>query len=415
MAYESFMAAFGTPRQDIENQMQEMVNEQFFVSSSYRNDIYQEKEFGSLEFKRIEARVTHLIDSATGLRVGDDFKKITFKDIHFKPMLGSRYKFDENIWLVYATDNINSPTSSCYVRRCNNTMNMLDRYGNIHREPCYIEYKPTKTSVGEYDSLTLPFTKQVMYCQLNKWTENIGINNRFMFGDDVFKISDRVRFNRTETFNEETLNTNRYYMDYDNLNEFDNLELKIADFKMPDWSIKVQPDLKGIIGDTGTLTAAVLLNDEAEEEGVLWYSSNEEIAIIDKATGEYQLLANGDAIFYAKLENNEYYYSEINVKVSDSSQDIYENVLIPETNYIKLNETVNYEIYEYKNGQRIDTTFEINVNQLPLKDYKFKIIDGNHFTITNLKQNTNTLLKLECTNVRDGSIKVEFIEMGGIF
>ena len=135
--YQSFMAAFGeSPKEDIERQMQELVNEQFIVSSSFAPQVYVEKEFGTLEFEKIEARVTHLIDSATGLRVGDDFKKITFRDLEYLPPMGGRFKFDDNIWIVYGTDNINSTTSACLVRRCNNTMNMLDRYGNIHQEPC---------------------------------------------------------------------------------------------------------------------------------------------------------------------------------------------------------------------------------------------------------------------------------------
>lgn len=411
------MSAFGaSPKEDIERQMQELVNEQFIVSSSFAPQVYVEKEFGTLEFEKIEARVTHLIDSATGLRIGDDFKKITFRDLNYHPALGGRYKFDDNIWLVYATDNINSTTSSCFVRRCNNTMNMLDKYGNIHNEPCYIEYKPTKTSVGEFDRLSLPFTKQVMYCQLNKWTKDIGINNRFMFGSDVFKITDRVRFNRTETFNDETMNTNRYYMDYDNLNEFDNVELGIADYKMPNWSITIdKTELYTNIGGSGTLTASVSLDDtEQAGEAVIWSSSDPNIIEINADTGEYNAVALGECVITCSLGGNSYYNTSIHATVAEESAENYENILTPEVDYITLNTTQKYSIYEYLNGEPTDTSFTIQQPHLP-NYYKLTIIDGNNFTITNLKQYTNSDLEFILINNRDNSTVTLTIELGGVF
>lgn len=415
--YSSFMSAFGgSPKEDIERQMQELVNEQFIISSSYAPQVEVEKAFGTLEFEKIEARVTHLIDSATGLRIGDDFKKITFRDLNYHPSMGGRYRFDNNIWLVYATDNINSTTSSCFVRRCNNTMNMLDEYGNIHYEPCYIEYKPTKTSVGEFDRLSLPFTKQIMYCQLNDWTKNIGINDRFMFGSDVFKITDRVRFNRTETFNDETMNTNRYYMDYDNLNEYDNVELGIADYKMPDWSVSIdKTELYVGAGSTGSLTAIVSLNDIVKpNEAVVWSSSNTDIITIDATTGEYTAVATGECTITCELGGNGYYNTAIPVYVTNEAVTNYENILTPDVNYITLNNTQEYSIYEYLNGEPTDTSFTIQEPHLP-SYYKLTIIDGNRFAITNLKQYTKNTLDFVLINNRDDSTVTLTVELGGVF
>ena len=415
--YQSFMAAFGeSPKEDIERQMQELVNEQFIVSSSFAPQVYVEKAFGTLEFEKIEARVTHLIDSATGLRVGDDFKKITFRDLDYLPPLGGRFQFDNNIWLVYGTDNINSTTSACLVRRCNNTMNMLDRYGNIHQEPCYIEYKPTKTSVGEFDRLSLPFTKQVMYCQLNKWTEDIGINRRFMFGKDVFKITDRVRFNRTKTFDDGTLNTNRYYMDYDNLNEFDNIELGIADYKMPNWEITInKTELIVAPNATGVLTASASLDEEVQlDEPLNWYSSDTSVMTIDQTTGEYTAIANGVCTITCELGGNAYYHSSVNVTVTDSTVEDYENKLTPDTTYLTINETQQYSIYEYLNGEVTDTSFTIQAPHLT-GYYKLEIIDGNNFAITNLKQYSKSNLDFVLINNRDDSTLTLSIELGGIF
>lgn len=416
--FSSFMATSGTPKEDILEQMQEMVNEQFEVASSVQDDIYQEVEFGTLQFKKIEARITHLINSATGDRVGDDFKKITFKDLSFKPKLGSRYKFDENIWLVYATDNIKSATSACYVRRCNNTMGMLDKYGNVHREPCYIEYKPTKTSVGEYDNITLPFTKQILYCQLNDWTKNVGISSRFMFGGDVFKISDRVKFNQTETFNANSAAINRYYMDYDNKNEYDNETLQVADYKLPDYTISVQSPLIVQANATATLTATVLLDNVQVDEDVVWYSSNTQIITVNKDTGEYVAKANGNAIIYAKLKGNEYFQSAISVEVVSPLDYVYESKITPFETYIPLGTTQNYAIYKYCNGVPTEAIFTITASQLDNSYFDLTIIDGNHFSIKNKKQNNDTLLKVvaETGNalLEENTVTI-YIELGGIF
>ena len=415
--YKTFMSAFGSsPKEDIEKQMQELVNEQFIVSSSYAPQVEVEKAFGTLEFEKIEARVTHLIDSATGLRVGDDFKKITFRDLNYHPPMGGRYRFDNNIWLVYATDNINSTTSSCYVRRCNNTMTMLDKYGNIHQEPCYIDYKPTKTSVGEFDRLSLPFTKQVMYCQLNEWTKNIGINNRFMFGSDVFKITDRVRFNRTETFNDDTMNTNRYYMDYDNLNEFDNVELGIADYKMPDWSLNIdKTELYTSIGSSGKLNVSVFLKGDLQVgEPVIWSTTNSAVISINADTGEYEAIGAGDCDIICELSGNTVYKTSIKAIISDQPIENYTNVLTPEVTYLTLNQKQDYSVYEYLNGELTDTSFTIQAPHLP-SYYNLTIIDGNNFAITNLKQYTKSTVDFILINNRDESTLTLSIELGGVF
>ena len=123
---------------------------------------------------------------------------------------------------------------------------------------------------------------------------------------------------------------------------------------------------------------------------------------------------SGKAIIYAKMINNENFYSEINVEVSDEQLNIYKNMISPKVDYIPLNNTQEYEVYETLNGNKTDTQFEIKVFGMKDKYYTFNK-NGNVFKIKNILQNENDLLQVECINLRDNSIAKLEIELGGLF
>jgi len=121
--YDSFMAVNGNPKDKWYEDFQEFQEQQFDDASTVQYDIEEEIEFGTLEFKPIRARLTTIIDVKTGQRNGDDFRKITFFDYTHRPAPGTRYRFDDNIWIVFATKNLKVSSSSVYVYRCNTTLN----------------------------------------------------------------------------------------------------------------------------------------------------------------------------------------------------------------------------------------------------------------------------------------------------
>ena len=413
--YESFLFNTLDPFTEYHTIEQEVLNDMFFDAPTWYDDIYQETKFGSLEFEKINARVVQIMDSKVGDRINDDYRKLIFPDINFKPELGSRYKFNDNVWIVYSTDNIKSVHSSCYVRRCNNTINLQDKYGNIHQEPCVVDVKPTKSGIQEYEYLSIPIARQIVMYQLNEWTKDLFINSRIMFNRQVYKIGAMMDLNRVETFNPDSIKLIKCYIDDDLVNEYDNFELQIADYKKYNYFIETLTELSGTLNEEGTLTAKVYLDKNfLSEEKVNWYSDNEEIVEVDKITGQYKFVKAGTANIYAKMFNNEKFYSIIPVKIFEEQPNIYKNVLIPKVDYISLNAKQNYEIYETLNGKKIDTKFNISAFGMPLKYYEFTKTD-NSFSVKNLLQNDNNLLKIECLNLRDNS-KVEFeIELGGLF
>ena len=412
--YDSFMYNTIKPFDEFHLFEQELVNEDFEYAPTWYEDIEQETEFGSLEFIKIDARINQIMDSKVGDRINDDYRKIIFRDLSFRPKLGSRYRFDNNIWIVYSTDNIKSTHSSCYIRRCNNTINVQDKYGNIHQEPCVVDIKPTKSGITEQESMSTPVARQVLMYQVNKWTKPLFINSRIMFNRQVYKIGSIMELDRTETFNADSINLVKCYVDNDLVNEYDNEELQVADYKNYNYSVNVISELIGTKNSTGILTATVSLNNEEVDEKINWYSSNENIISINKETGAYEMLNLGEAIVYAKMANNENFYNEISVKVSEEQLNIYKNVINPNVNYIPLNSTQEYEIYETLNGNKIDTEFEVSVYGMKDKYYTF-VKNGNTFKITNNLQNENNLLQIECVNLRDNSIVKLEVELGGLF
>lgn len=412
--YDSFMYNTIEPSQEFHSFEQALVNEDFEYSPTWHEDIEQEISFGSLSFRKIDARVNQIMDSKVGNRINDDYRKIIFRDLSFKPELGSRYKFDNNIWIVYSTDNIKSVHASCYVRRCNNTINVQDKYGNIHQEPCIIDIKPTKSGITEQEYMSTPIARQVLMYQLNQWTQPLFINSRIMFNRQVYKIGAIMELDRTETFNPESVKLVKCYVDDDLLNEYDNEELQVADYKHYNYTIDTTNELIGLKGESGTIEAKVTFNDKEVAENIVWYSSDDNIITIDKNTGKYHLLNSGTAIVYAKMANNENFYTIINIEVTETQLNKYANIINPYVIYIPLNNTQEYQVYETLNGKKTNTKFEITVSGMKDKYYTFTQSD-NSFSITNNLQNENNLLQVECKNLRNGSIAKIEIELGGLF
>lgn len=92
------------------------------------------------------------------------------------------------------------------------------------------------------------------------------------------------------------------------------------------------------------------------------------------------------------------------------------SVLLPRTNEIKLNESVEFSIYNYTNGKANNDTFSIVVNGgISNVNYSLTIIDGNNFIITNILQ-TEQPIVVTCTNNTDNKdIVSRKIVLGGIW
>ena len=240
--YDTFMNVNKHPAQRWRNQLQDTVDKVFENASTWWDDVWEEKEFGSngLEtittdeekrdelFNKIDIRITSLVDAKTGQRVNDDYKKLIYKDLDYRPKLGQRYFFDDNIWIIYSRDNIRKSSSSAYVRRCNNTINTLaEDEKTIHREPCYIEYKIIEDQISTSEVIDVPKDKIEVVCQYNDWTSQYRINTRFMLNGVTYKIRQFVNFLNMNTF-QDNPGLLKFYADFENYNVADNPKNDLA-------------------------------------------------------------------------------------------------------------------------------------------------------------------------------------------
>lgn len=413
--YTTFMSTNYKPKDYYKKNVQNILNQSFDNSTTVleKEDsdcVEQENSFGSLEFHPIEARITSIIDPRTGDRVADDFKQLLFKDLDYSPQLGTRFRIGDNIWITYSTDTIKVFTKSIYIRRCNNVLGMQDKYGNIHYEPCYVDYKATKTSLTESYQMSVPYTKQVIMCQFNEWTRKIGLNDRFVLSGNVYKVSDRPRFSNVTTYMD-LPNMLKLHVDYDGDNEYDRIDLRIADYKIPNYAITTLGERKGLIDSTQKVEYVVTLDGKPVSEEVEWCTQDETIAYIDD--NEYiHYVGIGETTITCKMKNNEIFRTDIDVQVYAELQQTKEVVVEPSIDCILIGQTQTFEAFEFINGEKLDTNFTFEINGSNKRSYKIST-DNNKFTITTIYSDDKPL-EVKCI-AEDGIFYNKIIELGGVF
>lgn len=413
--YDNFIATVPNPRESYLTQQQEIINQLFVNAPTYFTDVEEEKIAGTLVFDSIFVRINNLIDAKSGRRVNDDFKKIIFSDIEHAPAIGARFRFDDNIWLTFSTDNIKTSTAAVYVRRCNNTLNFQDKYGNVHEEPCYIDYGVTEAQVFKEYSVNIPRGRIVVFCQLNEHTKNININSRYILGQDAYRVRYRDRFDKRYTFDKNSVGILYLQLEYDNVAESDNLALEVADYIDYNFSIESISHFTNVVGTVKQLTATVLLNGKnvTNEYPVTWRSTNTNIATIT-SNGVLHLDGLGECDVVCTLVGKETVFYGVHVSVVEEVHDFTSNnIITPDITYIKQNSSQEYKVYEYINGEATDTPFTIKAYDVPKSYYKMETAD-NKFIIYGIKP-FDIPLRVVCTN-RNTNREVEIsIELGGLF
>ena len=400
--YDSFLKVNGKPKDEWYQASVELQGMQFDDTSTVWDDIEEETTFGSLEFQPIRARVTTIIDVKTGQRNGDNFRKIIFYDYTHRPVAGTRYRFDDNIWIVFATKDLKVTSSSVYVYRCNNTLNTQDKYGNIHREPCYMDYKLNETQTSQEDMMEVPNGRLNLICQVNQWTKDWDVGKRFILGKDVYKIRYRAKYERNKTFDENSVTVAQFYVNYDNKQVNDNFDLQIADYLDNKYDISCDDEIINIVGYFNKLVVQITENDTVIDEPLLFTTTDSSIVSIDD-NGNYVLNAIGSAQIIVQMKNNPSCIKYVNVTVGE---DVIDDItLVPDIRTIKLNCTVEYQVIS-------NNDVEISIeSDNPSYYYKYKKTDDKTFEIKNMKKSKYPVTVV-CS---DGNTEKKFdIILGGL-
>lgn len=90
-------------------------------------------------------------------------------------------------------------------------------------------------------------------------------------------------------------------------------------------------------------------------------------------------------------------------------------VITPTKQSLFLNESVDFSCYAVVNDKQLDTTFTFEFLDLPSTYFTTKVIDGNHFSIKNIKPNLKKKLRVVCKSDTGNCQKELLLEMGGMF
>ena len=395
---------------------QETLNQQFTNASDIWT-IQEETSFGSQEYQDVDVRiVTHVISSATGKPLGDDYKQILFSDLAHSVGLGFMYQFSDNYWLAVNPERIKNLASSIYVKRCNNTLRWIGTDGAYYSEPCNIDYEILRNVNNESPAslAVIPSGRVEVICQYNDRTNLIRPNQRFLFGNDnnwtAYKVSGGGinNYQNTETLDNETVGFIRLTMEVNYISDNDDLTNGIAYESKQVYAITL--DQTAIAGNPTAkrqLYATVTLNGNTVSRTVLWSSSDTTKATVN-SVGLVTFVANGTSTITCALDGDATIKDTVVATISSTASDIYQVVFTPNTNYILEGEEETYDVYLYKNGtvQANLFTFSVDAGDVPSTNFAFSYsaTPGNSFTLENKVRFLTDYITVTCTCVPIGGI-----------
>jgi hypothetical protein len=416
--YQSYLPVVTSPSVGLKDDLQALINDQFENGSDFYT-IGEELTFGTINFTNTDVRITHVINRNTGEKLGDDFREIIFKDITHVKGMGFRYYFDDNYWITVNTDNYKFVTASSIIRRCNNVLRWIDRYGNKIQEPCIIEYA-IKESANDFNSnIIIPQGQIAITTQYNNRTTTIIPNQRFLIGNP--RVAYKVRgdginnFLNQSTYDDNSVPLIKIYLDFDPKNEaMDDIINGYANAYDLNYSLSInQSNIEQSIGFTSQLTYTLTLNGDINTNAIEWISSNPSICTVN-SNGNIELLSLGNATITCRMVNNNLISDSINISVVSVPVINKQNKIIPEIYSILQNESQTYIIYQYENGLPNGSEFSFAFSGASVNNYTAQIINGNQINITNKNYDVNKLTII-ATNLVDGSVLNWQVQLKGLW
>lgn len=282
-----------------------------------------------------------------GKDLGDDWADIAFRDLKHPLNLGGRYRFsldfpdmslmseedkyyDTSVWITINKQKV-SPGNSCVIRRCNTSLAMVGSPTNSYADIQEIHYEPVILDndlkyINYYFNQTLVQPQAEWYAtmQMNYFTNNIKINDRFIFGgvdlndrenNAVYKVKAVVKSASTKTFSKsgcseiENIPFVILALDKDMVDPKDDFETRVAD-QCPIYLTKerkpayqyyidlVKPyEERILLGDTEYYTCELYWNGNKKDTV---FSITAELKGVEYEDGYYILNLIGDNRFSIK-------------------------------------------------------------------------------------------------------------------
>lgn len=389
MGFDYFENAVNTnmnslPNTMYRNLMQAFVNEEWDNTAVEYNLQEQDMvvgQFESFTFHNVEAWINYVVgQTSTGIKNGDDFRQLTFRCLDHHCIRGRYYKFDDNYWMGYFTDNYDGLVQSMTIRRCNNFLRIVDpENGAVFSAPCIVDYDMSSPSVQVSSHLITPNNHAIVMVQGNADTIRLfKTNTRYILGGRPFKL------NAYQNAINDDLSTPMpliLFLDLylDEIHAGDNIPMQLADNGVYNYAVEVIGE--GVMQLTGQaqgkIEANVLLNGSEVDRNLVW-SSNKPFVTINNS-GEYQV--NGEvgdtAIITVALEGNEAVYDSIVIEVVEDADVVGSVALNPTFEKIREHETIRFNVQGFYNGQTYSNLSESTVS---LADGEI-VLSNNYLTI----------------------------------
>ena len=234
--------------------------------------------------------------------VSNDFRKVIFKDSSVSTLIGDIYKFNDSYWICTDGGTIESPTSSCIIERCNNTLQFYDSTSTLHSIPCIIS--KGSISLDEQKIISTLDSEVAIQISNTSITRQIPMNYVFKIGLRNYTVTD---------INDITVNglllIKMVYSEVEQIIPSYSLTILNGDLiqvnENDQLTINAQVKIDGII-------ASPMPN-------LLFSSSNIAKATINSITGVVTILDVGNVVFSCKMENDLSVMDEINVEIVEVS------------------------------------------------------------------------------------------------
>jgi hypothetical protein len=373
------------------------INDDQFYNSSDVFTISEETSFASGSLTNVDVRINTVIDPATGLKLGDSYKKLIFRQSHSPVGIGYLFYFNENYWISFNANSIKSLVNDAVIRRCNNVLRWTDINGNTYQEFCSID-----PDFGGYDdnikkdTPVTPGKSLTLYTQLNDKTKTIYAGQRFLFGrldgewNAFYTLGNAVRnfLNQKTTDNTSGqllyLELGSHYINLDT----DDLVLGIADKYKNSYVISASPvAISGSVGGSMQIYPTLTLNGDPISKPISYLSSASTIATVS-GSGLVTFISTGSCNITTYMTNNTSASAITSVTISASAVSSYEIRVTPNIGYILEGNTTTFTVYGYIGGVvQADTfTFSLANANVPTNHYTKTDIGGNSFSIENLEK-----------------------------
>lgn len=411
MAYTYFESASPirhvSVKEEFLYQFDQNVDDQFLNAWSVYT-IQEETSFASGEIQDVSVRIVNAIDSVTGQKLGDDFKKILFSDRTHTVYMGSLFYFDDNWWVVTNITKNKTLVASVTIRRCNNVLKWADEKGNVYEEYCVIDYSINnpmdRRSSGD---IIIPSSFISIYTQLNSDTRKIKVGQRFLFGNTDHWTSFKVygggiqNFLNRQTSDNDSARLLQLFVVTGFVNEdVDDITLGIADYYNRVYTFSASPtSYEGKTGESFQIDPNLKINGMSSDAGISYSSSVSGVASVD-GDGIVEILDSGSSIISMWVTENTSASASIMVSSSASAISSYEVRVSPSTGLVYDGDTETFDVYAYYGGVLQPAIFDFTVSgsSVPSTKYTFTIIDDNSFSIANNGMYLNSPLTVAATS-----------------